>query len=52
MALLSVTLHRIYPVTYIASSSAFGDIGNPLLTLVLGYILGTTKSFFTILKGF
>lgn len=36
-------LHRIYPVTFFASVSAFGDIGNPLLTLVVGYIPGTTK---------
>lgn len=28
------------------------EIGNPLLTSVLGYILGITKSFLTLLRGF
>lgn len=51
-ALLSVTLHRIYPVTFLLIFLPLEEIRSPLLMSVLDYILVTIKSVLTAVNLF
>ena len=51
-ALLSITLNRIYPMTFLLVFLPLEEIRNPRLTSVLDYILVTIKSVLTALRVF